>query len=121
MDIKSLSMRGAQREVTGLLIDHGYDPARRWENERALEAGDEGVAVETSRRFKPTSGVANLLRGGGDGSAPATSDDPEANGADDGDFYVYENWTNTFALIHQGTCSFCRDGQGNQGVRGNKT
>jgi F-type H+/Na+-transporting ATPase subunit beta len=35
-------------------------------------------------------------------------------------YYVYENWTNTFAKVHHGTCSYCNDGKGFQG-RGTKT
>lgn len=35
-------------------------------------------------------------------------------------YYVYENWTNTFAKLHRGTCPYCNDGQGFQG-RGTKT
>lgn len=30
-------------------------------------------------------------------------------------FYVYENWTNTFAKVHRGSCPYCNDGQGFQG------
>jgi hypothetical protein len=41
-------------------------------------------------------------------------------GTENGEFYVYENWTNTFALVHRGSCSFCKYGQGTQ-KRGNKT
>jgi len=37
-----------------------------------------------------------------------------------GRFYVYENWTNTFTKVHRGDCSFCNEGQGNQG-RGTRT
>jgi hypothetical protein len=48
-DIDSLSMRGAQREVTGFLIEQGYTPAGRWEIERLLEGDREGAAAETSR------------------------------------------------------------------------
>ena len=35
-------------------------------------------------------------------------------------FYVYENWTNTFAKVHRGDCPYCNDGRGFQG-RGSKT
>jgi hypothetical protein len=48
LDVDSLSMRGAQREITGYLIKDGYRPAERWQ----VEAGDEGTAVETVRKFK---------------------------------------------------------------------
>lgn len=37
-----------------------------------------------------------------------------------GSWYVYENWTNTFAKVHQGDCPYCNFGQGFQG-RGSKT
>ncbi len=37
-----------------------------------------------------------------------------------GSFYVYENWTNTFAKVHEGSCPYCNDGEGFQG-RGRKT
>jgi hypothetical protein len=30
-------------------------------------------------------------------------------------YYVYENWTNTFAKVHRGGCTFCNDGRGFQG------
>jgi hypothetical protein len=32
--IKSLSMRGAEREITGFLINAGYEPTDRWSYER---------------------------------------------------------------------------------------
>lgn len=49
MDVSSLSMRGAQREITGWLIDQGYTPVGRWET----EANDSGIgAIEASRKFK---------------------------------------------------------------------
>ena len=49
-DVDSLSMRGAQREITGWLISRGYEPAGRWE----AEVSDPQVGVQESvRRFKP--------------------------------------------------------------------
>jgi hypothetical protein len=53
LDVTSLSMRGAQREITGYLIGHGYTPVGRWEVEAENDNGY-GVkeAVETSRKFK---------------------------------------------------------------------
>jgi len=51
LDVDSLSMRGAQREMTGALIREGYEPAGRWETER--EHDDEGP-VETVRSFRRT-------------------------------------------------------------------
>jgi hypothetical protein len=44
LDVNSLSMRGAQREMTAWLIQLGYTPANRWQTEH------DG---ETSRQFKP--------------------------------------------------------------------
>src|SRR5690242_18337630 len=43
IDVDSLSMRGAQREVTGWLLNRGYKPAGRWES---VEEG------ETCRKFQ---------------------------------------------------------------------
>lgn len=49
LDVDSLSMRGAQREVTGGLIADGYTPVGRW----GVEARDpEEDPIETVRRFK---------------------------------------------------------------------
>jgi hypothetical protein len=49
LDIDSLSMRGAQREITGLLINLGYKPDGRW----TTEAEDSNYEDrETWRRFK---------------------------------------------------------------------
>ncbi|MFF0268666.1 hypothetical protein [Kribbella sp. NPDC004536] len=50
LDVNSLSMRGAQREMTGYLIKQGYQPVGRWEVESFDE--DRGEAGETSRKFK---------------------------------------------------------------------
>jgi hypothetical protein len=49
IDVDSLSMRGAQREITGWLISDGYEPVGRWQVEH-----DDGAmqAAETVRRFK---------------------------------------------------------------------
>jgi hypothetical protein len=58
LDVNSLSMRGAQREITGCLIGNGYTPADRWEN--AVEGGD-----ETVRRFQRGS-----AQGGGGEQSP---------------------------------------------------
>jgi hypothetical protein len=46
LKISSLSMRGAQREITGYLIATGYEPAGRWSTE------DED-GRETLRQFRP--------------------------------------------------------------------
>lgn len=43
-DVTSLSMRGAQREITGFLIGEGYKPFGRWEYE-------DGDGKECSRKF----------------------------------------------------------------------
>jgi hypothetical protein len=53
LDVNSLSMRGAQREMTGCLISHGYTPVGRWEVEADSDNGSGGKeALETSRKFK---------------------------------------------------------------------
>lgn len=47
--VDSLSMRGAQREITGYLLGEGYEPVGRWE----IEARDtDTTPIETVRRFK---------------------------------------------------------------------
>lgn len=57
LSIDSLSMRGAQREITGYLIKQGYAPVGRWESE-ALDREDD---VEVSRQFRiPAPGKAIL-------------------------------------------------------------
>lgn len=49
LDVDSLSMRGAQREMTGYLLRQGYAPAGRWD----VEARDpDGDVLESSRKFK---------------------------------------------------------------------
>lgn len=54
LDVDSLSMRGAQREMTGWFLQQGYKPVGRWElGEPALEGTDYDGASETMRRFKP--------------------------------------------------------------------
>jgi hypothetical protein len=58
LDIDSLSMRGAMREITGYLIEKGYKPVGRWSNE-AMD--NNGAAVEVMRRFKSTERAINLL------------------------------------------------------------
>jgi hypothetical protein len=49
LDINSLSMRGAQREITGYYIGQGYKPVGRWEVEFRDGALD---PIETSRKFR---------------------------------------------------------------------
>lgn len=46
-DVESLSMRGAQREMTGFFLQQGYKAAGRWEYE-------DGEGRECVRRFRPT-------------------------------------------------------------------
>jgi hypothetical protein len=46
---ESLSVRGAQREITGLLVKHGYTPAGRWSE----EPPDADGYTEWTRAFKP--------------------------------------------------------------------
>lgn len=48
-EVNSLSMRGAQREMTGFFIREGYQPLGRW---AAEVAGLGGVSPECSRTFK---------------------------------------------------------------------
>jgi hypothetical protein len=50
-DIDSLSMRGAQREITGWLLNQGYKPDGRWVTELQDDRVDYGPS-ETWRRFK---------------------------------------------------------------------
>ena len=45
LDVQSLSMRGAQREMTGWLISQGYEPVGRWSRE-------DKYGFETMRRFR---------------------------------------------------------------------
>ena len=49
LPVDSLSMRGAQREMTAELIFHGYKPVGRWETETFDD--HEGIDRETVRRF----------------------------------------------------------------------
>lgn len=46
--IDSLSMRGAQREITGYYLSEGYVPVGRWESTVESRDGE----FETVRRFK---------------------------------------------------------------------
>jgi hypothetical protein len=50
-DVESISLRGAQREITGWLIDEGYQPAGRWTAE--VEPAYDGTVSEVMRRFVP--------------------------------------------------------------------
>lgn len=48
-DPKSLSVRGAQREITGWLLGLGYEPVGRWSNEARDENED---VTEAMRQFR---------------------------------------------------------------------
>lgn len=50
LDVDSLSMRGAMREITGYFIAQGYKPDGRWTTE--AETPMNGT-LEAMRRFKP--------------------------------------------------------------------
>jgi hypothetical protein len=66
IDVTSLSMRGAQREITAWLIGLGYAPAGRWEAEEQTEDAFPGPnpppgtpghfhqdTLECVRKFRP--------------------------------------------------------------------
>jgi len=55
LDVDSLSVRGAQREITGWLISQGYVPAGRWTQEFAAqpEVYIDAEPAEYVRQFKP--------------------------------------------------------------------
>lgn len=49
LEVNSLSVRGAMREMTGSLLSEGYKPVGRWD----VTAEDgEGGAAEAVRKFK---------------------------------------------------------------------
>lgn len=48
LTVDTLSVRGAQREMTGWMISQGYKPLGRWET---LQDDEQGEYVETSRTF----------------------------------------------------------------------
>ncbi|MCV7089053.1 hypothetical protein [Mycobacterium interjectum] len=50
LDVDALSMRGAQREMTGYFVDQSYEPADEWH----VEVDGVDGPVETVRRFRPT-------------------------------------------------------------------
>jgi hypothetical protein len=50
LDVDSLSMRGAMREITGYLLSQGYKPNGRWSAEVMSKEGD---TLEAVRAFKP--------------------------------------------------------------------
>jgi len=49
LDVDSLSMRGAQREMTGWFLRNGYVAAGRWD----IACDSDDGPIETVRRFKP--------------------------------------------------------------------
>ncbi len=51
LEVDSMSMRGAEREMTGYFIKQGYAPAGRWET----TAAGQGAPLEVTRTFKPAS------------------------------------------------------------------
>jgi hypothetical protein len=53
VDVDSLSMRGAQREITGWLIGDGFKAIGRW----TVEHSDINGPAETVRRFAPADGA----------------------------------------------------------------
>jgi hypothetical protein len=73
LDVDSLSMRGAQREITGWLIDQGYKPDGRWITEAEDDRVDYGPS-ETWRRFKLVKVDGADASGAPDGSADLGSD-----------------------------------------------
>ncbi len=51
--VRSVSMRGAQREVTGYYIREGYEPVDRWTAEEIAKSGHlEGEVIESFRQFR---------------------------------------------------------------------
>jgi hypothetical protein len=52
-DTDSISMRGAQREMTAWLISAGYEPLDRWRVEYSNGGGKYDAAIETVRTFRP--------------------------------------------------------------------
>ena len=53
-DVTSMTMRGAQREMTGWFISQGYTPVGRWESARSKLEDIRDDGSETFRRFKPS-------------------------------------------------------------------
>jgi hypothetical protein len=51
LEVEALSIRGAQREITGYLIGQGYKPAGRWANEQHDD--QDHWPIEVSRQFVP--------------------------------------------------------------------
>lgn len=60
LDVDALSMRGAQREMTGYFIDEGYQPAGPWQ----VEVDSRSGPVETLRIFQPARSVGSGRTGG---------------------------------------------------------
>jgi hypothetical protein len=53
-DVDSLSMRGAQREMTGFFISRDWEPIGRWEIEATDETNYTNENGECSRKFRRT-------------------------------------------------------------------
>jgi hypothetical protein len=60
LGVDSLSMRGAQREVTGRLIKDGYEPTGRWDGDSDPE---NGTTTECSRWFRPARSANHSSKG----------------------------------------------------------
>jgi hypothetical protein len=58
-DIRSLSVRGAQRELTGWLVSCGYIPAGRWSE----ESHDDDGFSEWTRAFRPGQDASRIVAG----------------------------------------------------------
>jgi hypothetical protein len=52
LNVVSLSMRGAQREITGHLLEWGYEPADRWTYATEDYIGTDEIS-EAVRKFRP--------------------------------------------------------------------
>jgi hypothetical protein len=64
LDVDSLSLRGGQREITGVLISWGYEPVGRWEY--TAGENDEDRYGETVRQFRPAKKAQVILSGPGE-------------------------------------------------------
>jgi len=57
VEVEELSIRGAERGITGWLLSEGYKPVGRWET---WAEGQDGADLEVSRKFAPTEGAKPL-------------------------------------------------------------
>jgi hypothetical protein len=57
----AVSLRGAERSVTGQMINQGYRPAGRWQDARDLDRAEPRPerGIEVMRRFKAATGLAS--------------------------------------------------------------